>query len=202
MTILTEPGLAPDVDEFARDALAGLSREQKAISSKYFYDERGSGLFDEITELDEYYPTRTEMGIMSEKGAEMATLIGPEAMIIEPGAGNGDKAALLLELLDSPAACVLMDISHDYVVDGAEKLQAAFPEVEVLAAHADFSAEFEPPALHHEAARRLIYFPGSTIGNFAPDEARQLLERMSHTAGAGGGLLIGVEFSFTLPFAL
>lgn len=185
---------APAVEQFRRDVLAALSRQpQRELPTQYLYDARGSELFDRICDLPEYYPTRTELGIMEHDAAAMAEAMGPGALVIEYGSGSSVKTRRLLERLDEPAGCVLVDISREHLLRSAEDLAAAFPHVEVLPVCADFTQPFEIPEPRAEVRRRVVYFPGSTIGNFLPDQATRLLKQMAAQAGPGGGLLIGTD---------
>ena len=188
---LTEQGEAPG-DEFA-ELIDGLSRPLKTISPKYFYDERGSQLFDRITRLPEYYLTRTELTIMDRYIGEMASLIGPTASLIEFGSGSSQKIRILLAHLVDLAAYVPVDISREHLVASADALAADYPDIEVLPVAADFTQPFELPNPAVMPVRNIVYFPGSTIGNFSPSAALGLLEVMHHEAGPGGGLLIGID---------
>ena len=173
------------------DLVAGLLATPASVSPKYFYDARGSGLFGDITQLPEYYPTRTEQHIMATHGSAMAQQIGPVGTVIEWGAGNCAKACQLCALL-APERFVALDISVDCLQAGAEQLQAQCPAVEVQALAADLTAELTlPPDLPME--RRLVFYPGSSIGNFDPSQALLLLQRMRAQLGADGALLIGID---------
>ncbi|MCA9705812.1 MAG: L-histidine N(alpha)-methyltransferase [Myxococcales bacterium] len=186
--------LSPAVEQFRRDVLAALSRRpQRELPTQYLYDERGSQLFDRICELPEYYPTRTELSIMEHDAAAMAEAIGPGALIIEYGSGSSVKTRRLLERLREAVGCVLVDISRDHLLRSAEALATAFPAVEILPMCADFTAPFEVPTPQRAARRRVVYFPGSTIGNFLPPQAIGLLRQMAAQVGPGGGLLIGTD---------
>lgn len=173
------------------DVLHGLSRAPKVIPSMYFYDARGSELFRQITHIPEYYLTRTETAIMEAHLDEMVSLIGPGAAVIEFGSGTGEKIRRLLKRLSNPHACVPVEISRDHLWQTAESLAGDFPDLEVVAVCADFTRPFELPDTG--SRRNLVFFPGSTIGNFGPDEAVELLRVMRLTAGEGGGLLIGID---------
>ncbi len=188
---LTEQDDTPD-NELA-ELINGLRQPLKAISPKYFYDERGSQLFDQITELPEYYLTRTELSIMDRYIGEMASLIGPTASLIEFGSGSSQKIRILLEHLVDLAAYVPVDISRDHLVASADALAADYPDIEVLPVAADFTQPFDLPNPAVMPVRNIVYFPGSTIGNFSPEAALGLLEVMHHEAGTGGGLLIGID---------
>ncbi len=178
-----------DLDEI----LNGLSEPQKRLSPKFFYDERGSELFDEITRLPEYYPTATERSIMAGCVGELAELIGIEASIIEFGAGSSAKIRQLLSSLHEPAVYVPVDISRDFLVAAAKDLAVDFPELEILPVAADFTQPFDLPSPRIMPRRNIVFFPGSTIGNFEPAAALSLLRVMYQEAGEDGGLLIGVD---------
>ncbi len=183
----------PTADDFLEEALAGLRKSQKTLPCKFFYDERGSKLFDRICELDEYYVTRTEIGIMNKYAGEMAEAIGPDSLIVEYGSGSATKTRILLEHLQSPAGCVLVDISREHLLRVASGMAGEFPEVEILPVCANFTEPFELPETKKNAARAVGYFPGSTIGNFVPEEAKRLLGNIAEVCGEGGGLLIGAD---------
>ena len=173
--------------------ISGLQQPQKMISPKYFYDEAGSKLFDDITQLPEYYLTDTELAIMEAHIDEMADLIGAQASLIEFGAGSGMKTRLLLEHMHSPAAYVPVDISEEHLLDNQNEIQADFPDIEVLPVAADFLYPFDLPNPATMPLRNVVYFPGSTIGNFEDEDALDLLRVMHTEAGADGALLIGVD---------
>ena len=186
--------LSPAVEQFRRDVVEALSRQpQRELPTQYLYDERGSKLFDQICELPEYYPTRTELSIMERDAGQMAEAIGPDALIVEYGSGSSTKTRRLLEKLPTAAGCVLVDISREHLLHSAEQLAGHFPSVEVLPVCADFTAPFEVPTPGRAAKRRVVYFPGSTIGNFLPEHAVALLRQMAQQVGSGGGLLIGTD---------
>ena len=175
------------------EIVEGLRRPQKMIAPKYFYDERGSELFEEITRLPEYYPTQTELGIMRRHAGEIADLIGSQASLIEFGSGSSLKTRTLLEHLHELAAYVPVDISEDHLQESAQAVQREFPETEVLPTVADFTRPFDLPEPVVEPLRNLVYFPGSTIGNFTRDAAVDLLKVIHQIAGEHGALLIGAD---------
>ena len=183
----------PARSEHVNEVIAGLSAPQKRISPKYLYDQRGSKLFDRICELPEYYLTRTELKILETHLDEMATQIGPRASVIEFGSGAGTKIRLLLDHLSEPAAYVPVDISSRYLVAMAEELAANYPQVTIRPVVADFTRPFELPTFAKPPDRNLVFFPGSTIGNFDDSEACAMLEVMRAEAKPGGALLIGVD---------
>lgn len=198
MTTPTTLGLSPAVSEFTADALEGLAREQKSISSKYFYDERGSALFDDITELEEYYPTRTERSILEVNARAMAARLGPDCVVVEYGSGSSIKTRLLLDALESPAAYVPIDVSEEHLLRAAAGIAVDYPGLRVEPVVADFMQPIKLPDSLPQSARRIAYFPGSTIGNFLPGDARTLLSGMAALAGEQGGALIGVDLEKSL----
>lgn len=173
--------------------LSGLGQPQKSIASKFFYDEQGSKLFDQICELPEYYLTRTELAIMRENVDKMADRIGPQASLIEFGSGSNLKIRILLENLDRLAVYVPVDISRDYLVKQADEIARDYPGIEVLPVAADFMYPFDLPDPKVMPVRNVVYFPGSTIGNFSHGAAHQLLRVMHQEAGDNGALLIGID---------
>ena len=179
--------------QFLDDVVAGLSGDSKSLPCKYFYDETGSQLFDAICELDEYYLTRTELEIIEENVAEITHQIGPEVMLVEFGSGSSLKTRLLLDNLESPAAYVPVDISHEHLNTTVEKLRAAYPEIEIIPVTADFTQGFELPKSTKKPSHNAVFFPGSTIGNFVPDQARKLLASIARIVGLDGGLIIGLD---------
>ena len=176
---------------FRADVLKGLSEPQKAIPARWFYDDRGSQLFEDITQVEEYYPTRAETAILQARGAEFAELIGPGRAVVEFGSGSSVKTPLLLEAI-APAAYVPLDISGDFLRAAAADLAARFPQVPVHPVEADFT---KPVRLPDEVADmpKLGFFPGSTIGNMVPRTAVDLLRNMRATLGDGSLLLIGMD---------
>ncbi len=178
---------------FLQEALAGLQSMPKTLPCKYFYDQRGSQLFDQICELPEYYPTRTEAGIMADNIHEMAAVFGPDCLLVEYGSGSSTKTQILLDHLPHLAGYVPMDISREHLHQTAESLALAYPHLEILPLCADYTAPFELPQASRTALSRVVYFPGSTIGNFHRPEAATFLCRIAEVCGPGGGLLIGVD---------
>ncbi|MGH8283166.1 MAG: L-histidine N(alpha)-methyltransferase [Gammaproteobacteria bacterium] len=183
----------PRAADMRGEVLSGLREPQKTLPCKYFYDTRGSQLFDAICELPEYYPTRTELGIMEAHVTGMAAALGPRVLLVEPGSGSSLKTRLLLEHLSRPSAYVPVDISRAHLVNAADRLNQLYPGLEVLPVCADFSQPFTIPVPRRRAARSVIYFPGSTIGNFEPAAAIRLLKQLRRIAGPESGLLIGVD---------
>lgn len=179
---------APQLAEFHRDVLFGLRSPHKNLPCKWFYDERGSQLFDAICELPEYYPTRTEASIMRRNGAEMAARLGPGLTLIEYGAGSSLKTRILLRHLEKAAAYVPIDISREHLLRSAASLELEFPGLCVLPVAADYTKPFDLPI--PKDAKGAVYYPGSTIGNFTPREAVAFLQRMREVAPT---VLIGVD---------
>ncbi|HEY0583898.1 MAG TPA: L-histidine N(alpha)-methyltransferase [Chloroflexota bacterium] len=182
------------VDGASRDeVLRGLLSPQKELPCKLLYDEVGSQLFEQICELDEYYPTRLEMRIMRASAAEMAARLGPAALLIEYGSGSSSKTPLLLDQLDQPAGYVPIDISREVLAESAATIRRRYPRLQVLPLCRDYTSELRIPRTRLRPARRAAYYPGSTIGNFVPEDAKKFLRRIADLCGAGGGLLIGVD---------
>ena len=178
--------------EFARELRAGLARPARGISPKFFYDARGSALFDDICGLPEYYPTRTELRILADSAAEIAAHIGPQAEIVEFGAGSLTKVRLLLDALDAPRRYIPIDISGDHLEGAVARLRADYPGLAVQPVAADYTMPLVLPAPGEGAGRRVGFFPGSTLGNFTPDEALSFLQLAARLL-RGGGLLLGVD---------
>ena len=175
------------------EIIDGLRQDEKMISPKYFYDERGSQLFEEITALPEYYPTETELGILRDNVDEIARLVGPQASLIEFGSGSSLKTRVLLENLHDLAAYVPVDISEELLLESAALLREDFPDIDILPVAADFTRPFALPQPAIMPVKNIVYFPGSTIGNFTNEDALELLRVMHGEAGEGGALLIGVD---------
>ena len=183
----------PDAGSFLGDVLAGLSRPRKELPPKYFYDERGSELFEAICEAPEYYLTRAETALMVARAGEMARRLGPRCAVIEYGSGSGRKTRILVRAL-KPVAYVPIDIAREQLQATAAGLASEFPGVAVMAVCADYSRPLALPELAGSGARRrIIYFPGSTIGNLSVPEAAVFLANARRLAGAGGGMLVGVD---------
>ncbi len=182
---------APEQGDFLSDVMQGFSNQQKSISPKYFYDQRGSELFDEICRQPEYYPTRTEISILQSNAEDIARLIGPDCVLIELGSGVSEKIRLLFDVL-SPASYLGVDISKDFLLLSTKRLARDYPELEVHAVCADFCHQLELPA-QCQSDRLVAFFPGSSIGNFEPDDAVRFLKEVATMVGRGGKLLIGVD---------
>lgn len=177
----------------AQELYAGLLAPDACISPKFLYDALGSKLFEAICELPEYYPTRTEAAIFERHGAEIARAAGTATTLIDLGAGNCAKAASLFPLLQ-PSQYVAIDISSEFVHDALARLRQRFPQIAMEALGMDFSNKFELPA-QVRAERRLFFYPGSSIGNFTPEDAQAFLTRLRAQCGPDGGVLIGIDLA-------
>jgi dimethylhistidine N-methyltransferase len=183
----------PDTENLLSDVLSGLAQPRKTLAPKYFYDARGSELFEAICALPEYYPTRTELAMMQACAGEMAALMGPQCLLIEYGAGSGRKTRVLIDAV-APVAYMAIDISRTALKKCATELASAYPAVRLAAVCADYSRPLQLPKLDGiNERRRVIYFPGSTIGNFTRQEALAFLRQAHAVAGPGGAMLVGVD---------
>jgi dimethylhistidine N-methyltransferase len=178
--------------EFAQDMVKALSLRPHSISPKYFYDAQGSKLFDHICELPEYYPTRTELRILTDNAREIAAHMGPRAEIVEFGAGSLRKVRLLLDAMDRPARYLPIDISGDHLARSSLSLQQDYPGIDVQPVEADYTQRLLLPARLPGAGQRVGFFPGSTIGNFTPAEALHFLQVAGQVL-RGGALLLGAD---------
>ena len=165
----------------------------RALPCKFFYDERGAALFQKICELPEYYVTRSELQILRLYGAEIAETLGAQIELIGLGTGAGTKTQILLEELKEPQVYVPIDISKEQLQKSTTRFRQIFPALEILPVCADYLEPFELPLPRRVSTRSVVYFPGSTIGNFKPDGARKFLRRIAELCGPNGGLLIGVD---------
>ncbi len=190
--------LRPTPDDIRRDALIGLTRTPKRLPSKYFYDARGSQLFEAITREPEYYLTRTEIALMESRIGEMVDAIGANAHVVEYGSGSGRKTRLLLEALADPVAYTPIEISRSALLGMVERLSEEFPAVQMLPVCADFTQPVALPRPSRPAQHTLVFFPGSTLGNFTDVEAVTLLRAMretlcAHGSPEQGAALIGID---------
>lgn len=181
----------PSLDHFRDDVLNGLRQRVKALPSKYFYDERGSKLFEKITELPMYYPTRTELAILTRSGHEIAERLGPNCLLVEYGSGISTKARIVLKHLAEPAGYLSVDISRESLLEAALEVAETYPALPVYAVCADYMNTFTLPEVGGE--RTVVFFPGSTIGNLTPAVAESFLHRIAERIGMDGRLLIGVD---------
>lgn len=177
---------------FFQDVIEGLSKQQKELPSKYFYDQEGSNLFEEICSVSEYYPTDCEIEIMESHSHEMSELIGRNAQLIELGSGSSKKTRILLDHLNEPAMYVPVDISEEFLNQTAEVLQKDFPNLMINPVAADYTESFDIPSTD-DIDKKVIYFPGSTIGNFTKERAKVFLDELAMGLSTGDGLLIGVD---------
>ena len=180
-------------DIFFNDIILGLSSIPKHISSKYLYDTKGAQLFEKICKLEVYYPTRTEISILKNNAAEIAKSLGPNVTLIEYGSGALEKVRILLDTLIDPSSLCAIDISEEQLKNSASIIRNAYPNIEVLTVAADFTKAVKIPKSQRETKSKIVFFPGSTIGNFEPDDARAFLQNICKTIGKNGKLLIGVD---------
>lgn len=185
--------LTPGRQQILTDVVAGLSRTPRQLPSKYFYDARGSRLFEQITQTCEYYPTRTELALLARVLPDIARSVGPHVHVVELGSGSGRKTALLLAALQDPVAYTPIEISRAALLSSIDHLAPALPDVEMLPVCADFTRAVAVPAPEREPARRLLFFPGSTLGNFVEEDAVALLRAMRQTMGRDGLALVGID---------
>lgn len=191
--VLKLTDLHPTPDDISGDILAGLSSTPKRLPSKYFYDKRGSELFEEITRQPEYYLTRVELQLLEDSAQEIAEAVGPRAHVVEYGSGSGRKTRLLLDALEDPVAYTPIEISRSALLASVERLDREFDDIEVLPVLADFTEPVPLPAPERKADHALVFFPGSTLGNFTDAEAVRLLRAMRATMGDRGGALVGID---------
>lgn len=184
--------LAPPQDDFLAAVLDGLGRARKTLPCKFFYDEAGSALFDAICDTPEYYPTRTELGILTAAADEIADLAGRGGVLVEYGSGSSRKTRLLLDAL-APALYMPIDISREHMLAACRELAAAYPALNLMAVCADYTRPLRLPAMARGGQRRLAFFPGSSIGNFAPLEALRFLKNVAQQLATDDGFLIGVD---------
>lgn len=189
--VVEQTGGAPfSSDPLFAELLRGLRARHKKLPAKFLYDARGSALFDRITRLPEYYLTRVERGILEQNVAQIAEVVGPRACMIEPGSGSGEKAEHVLAALEDPVAFVPVEVDSNVLHQSVARLQRRFPQLEVLPVHADFTRSWTMPGVRRRGARTFVFFPGSTIGNFAPVQASRLLSSFRRHAGV---VVVGVD---------
>lgn len=183
----------PEKDGLLEEILEGLNKNQKELPSKLFYDKKGSSLFDEICNLDEYYLTRTETSIMTENIEEICSVLGENCLLIELGSGSSKKIRLLLSGLDNSAGYVPIDISEEHLVSSVRTLAQDYPDLKIFPVYADYTQPFSIPNIEHDPTKQVVYYPGSTIGNFEPAYASKFLNRIAKDLEKGDGLLIGID---------
>src|ERR1700746_468638 len=184
---------APESSDFLTDVVAGLSSNPRTVPCKYFYDERGAALFQKICELPEYYVTRAEIDILDRHRSDIASQLGPMLELIGLGTGAGTKTRILIEALERPAVYIPVDISEKQLRESTALFRNIFPKLQILPVCADYLQPVMLPTPDDKPARNVVYFPGSTIGNFEPDEAVDFLCRLANVCRGGGGLLIGAD---------
>ncbi len=187
-----------DKSEYERESLVsevitGFEKPQKVLPCKLFYDKRGSALFDEICGLEEYYPTRTEVGIMKDNIDEICSYLGGSCLLVELGSGSSVKIRLLLENLRNLSGYVPIDISEEHLIESVKTLAADYPGLRIMPVYADYTQPLSLPRFDFPFSHTVFFYPGSTIGNFKPDSAARFLGRIAKHAGRGSGLLIGVD---------
>jgi dimethylhistidine N-methyltransferase len=180
-------------EDLLAEVLEGLGLSQKKLPSKLFYDQRGSELFDQICKLDEYYLTRTEMWIMNRYIGEISELIGEKCLLIEFGSGSSTKVRLLLDHLIDPVGYIPIDISSEHLVRSSDSLAMDYPRVKVIPVYADYTKPFDFPDIPFGYSKMVVYYPGSSIGNFTPRYATRLISSIAKRSGKGSGLLIGID---------
>jgi dimethylhistidine N-methyltransferase len=179
--------------ENLEDIYSGLQKNQKELSPKFFYNEKGSELFDQICELIEYYPTRTETEILISNIEEMASLISDDSVLIEYGSGSSQKTRILLDNFTNLAAYVSIDISGDYLLNSAKKLSSAYLDLGIIPIAADYTKPIDFSSINNFNGPRVAFYPGSTIGNFYPNEAVAFLKNIRNELGDNGALIVGVD---------
>jgi len=183
--------LHPEPENFYSQILDGLKNKQKKISPKFFYDQKGSQIFDQITDLPEYYLTRTEKKILENNLQDIANCIDEGCLLIDPGSGSCEKVKILLDKI-KPSIYIPMEISKSHLKSSSENLSKEYPWLDIHAVCVDFTVTDELP-FTSENVQKVAFFPGSTIGNFEPEEAISILKNIATMVGSGGGLLIGVD---------
>lgn len=190
MSLTTEELVQEDI---ISEIIRGMSKNQKQLPSKLFYDLRGSALFDEICKTEEYYLTRTETSIMRNNITEIASIIDKDTLLIELGSGSSVKTKMLLDNVSGLAGYIPVDISSKHLSETTKKLKSLYPFFNIIPVSADYTKDFDIPYTTGHNFKRLVYYPGSSIGNFTPDEAKIFLKRMTKLCTKNGGLLVGVD---------
>ncbi|SMO60110.1 L-histidine N(alpha)-methyltransferase [Fodinibius sediminis] len=175
------------------EIIEGLEKDQKELPSKYFYDQRGSQLFEEITELEEYYPTRTEMRIMQDNMPYIIRTVGSDIILAELGSGSSKKTRLLLDHFPSITSYIPIEISEQYLAKVVQKLNQEYPDLQIEPLCTDYSMPFQLPAIAQPYSKIVFFYPGSTIGNFQPSQAKAFLNNLSTQLDPGDGMLVGVD---------
>jgi dimethylhistidine N-methyltransferase len=183
----------PPLSDFRADVMAGLSHPIKQLPAKYFYDKRGSELFEEICEQPEYYPTRTECQILEQHAEAIAKTLGEDCVLVELGSGSSRKTRYLLDALGDQIVYVAVDIARDQLREATTALAKIYPDIAILAICADYSRPFDLPAAATNGRRRALFFPGSTIGNLEPLQVRRFLKSCRAFVGKNGVFVVGVD---------
>jgi dimethylhistidine N-methyltransferase len=184
---------AVDTSLIQKEVLEGLSKPQKRLPSKYFYDEKGSDLFEQITRLDEYYLTRCEKEILQSNIKEIAERIGSEVMLIELGSGSSYKTRFLLEELADLSTYTPVDISEEFLLKTVNRLRLQYPKISIIPVFADYTSRFELPVSKNSRKKQVVFFPGSTIGNFDPEQAGAFLNNIANITADESEMLVGVD---------
>lgn len=188
-----DDALIPTEKQMLDEVLDGLQQPQKWLPSKFFYDRRGSELFEEITTLDEYYLTRSEIEILEHHIHDIVQQIGSRAVILELGSGSSKKTRMLLDHLEDAAAYIPVDISDEYLMQVVKSLKREYPHLAIQPVCADYTKSFSLPEIGQEYDRCVAFYPGSTIGNFRPGEAKKFLGQVASITGPSGALLVGID---------
>jgi dimethylhistidine N-methyltransferase len=189
-----QSGILQDTDKSLLDEIIyGIKNPQKYLPSKLFYDEKGSKLFDRICELEEYYITRTEISIIEKNIDEITELINKNTLFIEFGSGSSLKTSIILENIDDTAGYIPIDISEEHLNNSVDKLRSDFPGLNIYPIAADFTNPIQFPDIFKNVSKRILFFPGSSIGNFTIEESKKFMEIAAFNCGSEGGLLIGVD---------
>lgn len=182
-----------DASLMQKEVLEGLSKPQRQLPSKYFYDEKGSDLFEQITQLDEYYLTDCEKEILQANINEIAERIGSDVMLIELGSGSSYKTRFLLEELSALSTYIPVDISEEFLLKTVNQLRMEYPKISIIPVFADYTSHFELPVAEGSSQKQVIFFPGSTIGNFDPDEVQTFLNNIAGITADNSEMLVGVD---------
>ncbi len=186
--------LKPKLSDFRQEVLVGLSKPQKSIPPKFFYDKQGSEIFEQICELEEYYPTRTELAIFKQHCEEIAALMGENCLIVEYGSGSSEKIRIFLDVLKNPSAYMPIDISKEHMLRASEEVARAYPKLDVLSVCGDYTQKLILPVYEKKPVKtKVIFFPGNTIGNLDYADAVELFSQAATLVGSGGGMLIGID---------
>lgn len=179
--------------QMLKEVIEGLEKDQKELPSKYFYDQRGSRLFEEITQLDEYYPTRTEISIMRNNMPDIIRTLGNDIVLAELGSGSSKKTRLLLDHLPCISSYVPIEISEQYLTNVVQKLNQEYPDLQIDPVCTDYTTPFQLPAISKPYSNIVFFYPGSTIGNFHPPQAKAFLSNLSTLLDSGDGMLVGID---------